>query len=568
GTAPAGSLWRAKRNGSAELAAVHPPDEAGAPEAHRVAVEAALHAGRPVVHSAESRHLLTAVTRAKPATWVAVVEQGAVPPRQQATALEGVSSALRWLVWAIENGLGRERPSAGAELGSEQLLSLLAVALEPQPPTQTALAVTTELASILGAERVSLGRSEGGEVTLRAVSHTANPDPRSALVRSVVTAMQEALDQDAVVNWPAATESGLALGGHRALSGSHGSAVIWTIPLRHGEDLIGALTAEFTTEGNASDSKHAWFRRLTSLLAPALDLRERDGENFWRRCKRLVGEDLPEALGWERVQRRFAFIGIACALVLLGVIPGTHRIAAPAELEGIVQRAIVSPMPAFVAESRRRAGDLVKRGEVLGLLEDAELLLERRKWAAKREQRQKELRAAMASEDRPRVRILRAQIDQADAELELVAEQLRKTRLLAPFDGVVTQGDLSQSLGSPVERGEVLFEVAPLDDYRVVVEVADRDIALVEIGQLGELTLQSLPGEQRGFRVRRITPISSAEEGRNFFRVEATLFEATAELRPGMDGIAKIEVGRRSLFWLMTHSVIEWIQLRWWAWVP
>ena len=60
---------------------------------------------------------------------------------------------------------------------------------------------------------------------------------------------------------------------------------------------------------------------------------------------------------------------------------------------------------------------------------------------------------------------------QIDAQLELIDAQLARMRLTAPFSGVVVSGDLSQSLGSPVEHGQVLFEVAPLDAYRVILEV-------------------------------------------------------------------------------------------------
>jgi multidrug resistance efflux pump len=255
-------------------------------------------------------------------------------------------------------------------------------------------------------------------------------------------------------------------------------------------------------------------------------------------------------------------------IALLAALPATHRVAAPAELEGVVQRAIVAPMQAYVAESRYRAGDVVSEGEVLGVLEDTDLRLEARKWQAKRAQRRKELRAAMAAIDRSQVRILQAQVDQADAELALIEEQLQRTRLVAPFDGIVTHGDLSQSLGTPVERGEVLFEVAPLDDYRIILEVDSADIGFVQSEQEGRLTLQALPGRHLPLVVQRVTPISTADEGRSFFRVEAALEGDGTGLRPGMDGVAKIEVGRRSLLWIWTHGMIDWLRLAWWAWVP
>ncbi len=98
-------------------------------------------------------------------------------------------------------------------------------------------------------------------------------------------------------------------------------------------------------------------------------------------------------------------------------------------------------------------------------------------------------------------------------------------------------GDLSQSLGAPVERGQVLFEIAPLDDYRVALQVDERDISHVVVGPAGELAVSSMPGERFGFAVTKVTPVNSAKEGRNFFRVEAALeAKPGPRLRPGHGG--------------------------------
>ena len=65
----------------------------------------------------------------------------------------------------------------------------------------------------------------------------------------------------------------------------------------------------------------------------------------------------------------------------------------------------------------------------------------------------------MARADRSQLVISQARADEARAQLALVDEQLGRTRIEAPFDGVVIRGDLSQSLGSPVQRGDVLLTV-------------------------------------------------------------------------------------------------------------
>jgi hypothetical protein len=64
--------------------------------------------------------------------------------------------------------------------------------------------------------------------------------------------------------------------------------------------------------------------------------------------------------------------------------------------------------------------------------------------------------------------------------------------------------------------------------------------------------------------VQSITPVSTAQDGRNFFRVEAHLLNPSFRLRPGMEGIGKISIDQRRLIWIWTHSLVEWA--RTWVW--
>jgi hypothetical protein len=38
-------------------------------------------------------------------------------------------------------------------------------------------------------------------------------------------------------------------------------------------------------------------------------------------------------------------------------------------------------------------------------------------------------------------------------------------------------------------------------------------------------------------------------------------------LRPGMEGIAKVDTGRRKLFWIWTHKFVDWLRLTLWTWL-
>jgi hypothetical protein len=69
--------------------------------------------------------------------------------------------------------------------------------------------------------------------------------------------------------------------------------------------------------------------------------------------------------------------------------------------------------------------------------------------------------------------------------------------------------------------------------------------------------------------VRRITPVNTAKEGRNFYRVEAQLQqEAQTRLRPGMEGVGKIAIEERKLAWIWTHGFIDWMRLWAWSFLP
>jgi hypothetical protein len=115
----------------------------------------------------------------------------------------------------------------------------------------------------------------------------------------------------------------------------------------------------------------------------------------------------------------------------------------------------------------------------------------------------------------------------------------------------------------------VLFEIAPLANYRIALQVDERDIAYVLEGQRGELTVSSIPGDRHAFTVTRVTPVNSAKEGRNFFRVEAALDAPPASrLRPGMEGVGKIYVEERRLVWIWTHGFTDWVRLWVWSWLP
>ncbi len=156
-------------------------------------------------------------------------------------------------------------------------------------------------------------------------------------------------------------------------------------------------------------------------------------------------------------------------------------------------------------------------------------------------------------------------MDQVVAQIALADVKLERTNLKAPFDGILLSGDLSQKLGSVVEQGDTLFEIAPLTGYRLILQVDESEIVHVKEGQKGELMLSAV-ADKFHFVVQRITPMTTAIEGKNCFRVEAALESTSAKLRPGMEGVGKIFVDRQRLISIWTLKLRNWLRLWWWSW--
>jgi RND family efflux transporter MFP subunit len=309
---------------------------------------------------------------------------------------------------------------------------------------------------------------------------------------------------------------------------------------------------------------------VAAALGPMLDLKRIQDKPWWSQGgDALVGSARERHATFVRVG---GLLLILACVVALGIINGDYLIAAPATVQGRVQRAVVAPFEGFLESAAVRAGDRVKEGMILAQLDDDSLLLEQRKWRSQREELVKQYRRALVARDRAESMVLETRVAQADAELELLAAQLERTALRAPFDGVIVSGDLSRALGAPVSRGQLLFEVAPLNDYRVVLQVDERDMSALRLGLPGTLALTGMPDARIPVMVQKIGSSAQDADGRNVVRVEARiedpLLESPGALRPGMHGVAKINAGERRLLWIWTHGLVDWARLALWSELP
>jgi multidrug resistance efflux pump len=478
---------------------------------------------------------------------------------------------LQWGTGWLETLYLRER---GGQAGADTtrlttVMDLVAVAVDQDGFQASASAFATETATRLLCDRVSVGFVQRGQLRVRALSHTAQFDKKTNVVRAIESLMEEAYDQEQRVVFPPLPDTGFQVTlAHETVMRDYGAGALCTVLFGREGAILGAITFERPGSRPFDARDVELCEAVAALCGPVLEAE--------RRASRWIG-----AQAWEAARRHFAKLTepehgllklVAGTLLALTVFFAfarmEYRVSADTAIEAERQRVAVAPFDGYVVEAPLRAGDTVTEGDLLAVLDDRDLQLERQRYASQAEQYAQSRAQALAKGERAEARILGAQMDEAAAQLARVDDQLARTRVLAPVSGLIVAGDLSQAIGSPTERGQVLFEVAPTDRYRVILEVDERDVADVAVGQTGRLVLSAFPSEPLDFQVTRVTPVSQAKDGRNVFRVEAELDSADTRLRPGMEGVGKIDAGSRRIIWIWTHSALDWLRLTFWRWTP
>lgn len=482
-----------------------------------------------------------------------------------------LQAALRQIHWASAWLIDRFRQRAlttrqGQFDRTAQAVDVAAVALHEPNAEAAAIGIVNELAMRLSCQRVSLGFINKRRIKLAVISHIASFDPRMNLVRLIEEAMDETIDADETVLYPP-NEDEQAMA-HRELARESQDCAICSVRVLDGSRVIGALVFERSSSQPFDAETINLCETVGGLIGPILELKRSNEKSLVARNGRALLSATGVVVGRSHPGAKLIILLLAAAVAALVFIRDIYRVPARAVIEGQVQRAAVAPFEGHIAEAPVRAGERVKAGQMLSRLDDREIRLEHARLGSEREQLVRKQRQALAAQERGTLLVLAAQIAQVDAQLALTADKLERATVRAPIDGIVVTGDLSQLLGTPVEQGKLLFQIAPMDAYRIALDVDERDIALVSAGQRGQLTVTGLPDERMAFVVDQVIPVAKAQDGRNIFRVEARLDVAVARLRPGMEGVGKIDTEERRLIWIWTRGMVDWFRTMIWKLMP
>ena len=235
---------------------------------------------------------------------------------------------------------------------------------------------------------------------------------------------------------------------------------------------------------------------------------------------------------------------------------------------------ISSPLQGRVVEVRAKLGDRVKAGDVLLVVDSPDItaaysdfvkeasdleyatrayglakdLYETKALAQKDlKQAENDMIKARAEFRRAKERLLSLKVPAAELEKPLAEQRITsRYELKSPLAGTVVERTVTpgQSVGG--DPSQVLFTVADLDVLQVVADVYERDLALVQAGQVATVTVEAYPGVQFPAAVAAVGDV--VDPNTRTIKVRAWVNNESHKLKPEMFARLNLQIGDAAPF--------------------
>jgi membrane fusion protein, multidrug efflux system len=190
----------------------------------------------------------------------------------------------------------------------------------------------------------------------------------------------------------------------------------------------------------------------------------------------------------------------------------------------------------------RDKGDQVEQGQLLLSLSPDDRPAQVARGEAEVRQRQSEVKAAQRLRERSLVSAnellrLQSELAKASAELDSARQQLRNTRISAPFAGVYDQRQVE--LGGAVQPGQSLLTLVDISQLRVSAQVAQQQVTQLRLGQ--PVRVELLDGRELTGELHFIA--AAADPGSRSFRIEVRVANPELQRLAGASATLHIDTG-------------------------
>lgn len=424
--------------------------------------------------------------------------------------------------------------------------------------------LVNELALKFDSSRVSIGWKTNEYINVIAISHLEKFDKKSEIVKKLQNVFEECADQEKTVSFPSDNVN-LVTKAHEDYSRINQLKNIISIPIKIEDEVVGVVSVEKIDED--IDSKETLLLELSlgQLSVWLHDLQQKDrwfGKKLFDGTKKI----LANFVGSDNTLLKFFSILISLLILYSIFFKWEYKIEVTATLDTDNVAYIQAPYDSYIKNVNYYPGDDVKKDVTLIELDEEELLLKQLEMEADVIRYTREAEKARALNELADMNIAIAKVVQAQASLKKVEYFLNQSKIKSPFDGVIIEGDKKELISAPVSKGDILLKIANSTDIFIRFKLSEKYIDEIKLDDEGELKLLSRPELYFPIKVTNIVPTAQVDgKNGNVFMLKAkTLSSIESWWRPGMSGVAKINVGERRVIWIITHKTIDFIRMYFW----
>lgn len=327
-------------------------------------------------------------------------------------------------------------------------------------------------------------------------------------------------------------------------------------PLTDNEDQsFGALLVAGTTERFSQSTFVDYVQLVGNLVAGHLSTVIRANESLLQRVKSKLRAKS------KSISKKIA-IAVALAFACL-LVPVPYRVGCDCQLEPVVRRYVAAPYKGILEKTWVENGQIVEAEELLATMDGRSLRIELSGVIAEQTAAKKRHDAALATGDVAQSQIARSEMKRFQAEIDLLSRRLKNLEIRSPIAGMIVSDDLENAEGAPLETGQTLFEVGPLEKMTAEIHVPESEIRFVQPGMNVHLKLTAFPFETFRGTVKRIHTRSELINDSNVFVAEVIMDNEAGRLKPGMKGSAKIVSSTFPIGWNLFHR--GWEKIRYWT---
>jgi multidrug resistance efflux pump len=285
---------------------------------------------------------------------------------------------------------------------------------------------------------------------------------------------------------------------------------------------------------------------LSEILASGLAARERRPLRF-RRLRALKTGD------WKKFKSVLTAGLLAAVVAALALVPVSYRVKGPCTVTPVVTRFVTARFDGILEAVYCKPGALVKQGELLARMDGRVIELELTSLNAelKKARKMRDIRLASGNTAAGQIALLEGQ--RLEQKIKLQLQRKQQLDIKSPIDGIVLSGKLEGVEGSPVRKGQSLFEISPLENMMVEVAVSQEDISYVRAGMPVRIEFDAYPRRRWEAGLDTILPRSEMREGISVFVGQVAFANPDGRLRPGMQGKASIVTQPKSIAWIYFH---------------